>query len=419
MVHAMTGFGNELCRLLEERGMSLREAARRAPCDSGYLSKVAHGTRRPSDELAGRLDRMLGAEGTLAALAATRRDVLKLGLAAPLTPEALRLVLAESAGDAMEFTAEASATAVGKSTFAQLDAVADGLDRAYSAQAPAGLFPLARHYRARVQRLAAGPCTLAEKRELYVYAARLSEILAWLAHDLGNPLAAHAWAVDCFEHADQAGHGELCGWATDAMASVALYAGRPRRVIEAAMAGLARVPAGHVLAVRLQAQAARGHARLGERDACMALIAAAEGNSARPPAQQGEQAPGDALLAAFAVTSYPASCHVWLGDFAAAVAYARRAVEVHESSQGSGSSPSREAIARIDLAIALAGQGEPGEAAALGCQALGSPRMVDSVRARACDLDTILAARYPGQVDAAVFRARYAQMAAAHRGITA
>ena len=124
--------------------MSLREAARRAPCDSGYLSKVARGTRRPSEDLAGRLDEMLGAEGTLAALAATRRDVLKLGLAAPLTPEALRLVLAESAGDAMEFTADAAATAVGRGTFAQLDAVAAGLDRAYSAQPPGGLFPLDR-----------------------------------------------------------------------------------------------------------------------------------------------------------------------------------------------------------------------------------------------------------------------------------
>jgi hypothetical protein len=59
------------------------------------------------------------------------------------------------------------------------------------------------------------------------------------------------------------------------------------------------------------------------------------------------------------------------------------------------------------------------EAAALGCQALGSPRMVDSVRARARDLDSVLATRYPGQADAAVFRARHAQMTAAHREITA
>ena len=32
----------------------------------------------------------------------------------------------------------------------------------------------------------------------------VSEALAWLAHDLGDPLAAEAWAIDAFEHADQA-----------------------------------------------------------------------------------------------------------------------------------------------------------------------------------------------------------------------
>jgi hypothetical protein len=124
--------------------------------------------------------------------------MLKLGLAVSLTPQALRLTLAEAAGEAAEFTQAVSMTVVGSGTFAHLDAVLAELDRSYPLQPPAGLFPVARSYRAQVHRLVSGPATLTQKRDLYVYAAWFSEMLAWLSHDLGAPLAAHAWAVDCF-----------------------------------------------------------------------------------------------------------------------------------------------------------------------------------------------------------------------------
>lgn len=62
----MTDFGDELRRLLAARGMSQREAARRVPCDSGHLSKLANGHKRLSPEMAQRLDDMLGAKGDLA-----------------------------------------------------------------------------------------------------------------------------------------------------------------------------------------------------------------------------------------------------------------------------------------------------------------------------------------------------------------
>jgi hypothetical protein len=285
-------------------------------------------------------------------------------------------------------------------------------------QPPGSLFPVARAYRAQVQRLIGGPCTLAQRRDLYVYAAWFSEVLAWTSQDLGAPLAAHAWAVDCFEHARQAGHGELCGWAADAMASIALYSRQPARAVEAALAGLAWVPAGHPLGVRLRAQAARGHAKLGQRGACETLLAETEREYARLPARSSVRAAGGGLLAAFAATAYPASCYVWLGDFAKAADYGRRALEVHESASAGDRSPSREAIARVDLALALAGQGEPGEAAELGCQALGSPRLTGSVLSRARDLDAALSARYPGQADAARFHAQYQAATAQPREIT-
>src|SRR5260370_11487160 len=65
LAHAMTAFGDELRRLLAERGMSLNELARRSNYDSGYLSKVARGHKRPNRELAARLNEVLGGDGSL------------------------------------------------------------------------------------------------------------------------------------------------------------------------------------------------------------------------------------------------------------------------------------------------------------------------------------------------------------------
>ena len=66
---AQTTFGERVLALLEARGLSLREAARRVPCDASHLSKVVHGRKRASLRVAARLDDLLEAAGELVALA--------------------------------------------------------------------------------------------------------------------------------------------------------------------------------------------------------------------------------------------------------------------------------------------------------------------------------------------------------------
>jgi len=225
---------------------------------------------------------------------------------------------------------------------------------------------------------------------------------------LGDPLTAKAYAVDCFEHADQAGHDELCGWAADAMASIALHAGRPERAVSATARGLGRVSPRHPLAVRLHAQASRGHARAGCRDGFEDCLREADrlwnGLPSRTPARSDGIETGP--LAAHAVTAYTASSYIWLGEYELARRHAESAVRAHEDTPDSKRSPSREAIARLDLGIALACLGAVDEAVAVGVAALNSPRVVSSVRARAADLGLALAAKDP-QVGAE-FRARLA-----------
>ena len=65
----MTDFGEELRRLLAERGISLRNIARQAECSPGYLSNVASGRKPLTPSLAVRLDRVLGTEDQLIAYA--------------------------------------------------------------------------------------------------------------------------------------------------------------------------------------------------------------------------------------------------------------------------------------------------------------------------------------------------------------
>jgi hypothetical protein len=153
---------------------------------------------------------LLGTQGSGTEDTTKRRTALTLGLAATVSPETLTSVLRDSAGEAMEFTRATAVSAVGAGTLDHLEAVLTDLRQSSQLEPPGKQFSVARVYRQRVDQLIQGRHTLREERELYVYAAWLSELLACHAHDLGFPLAAEAYAIDCYEHADQAGHDVLC-----------------------------------------------------------------------------------------------------------------------------------------------------------------------------------------------------------------
>ncbi len=72
---AATPFGEKVVALMEARGLSAAETARRAGCSAGYLCNVLHGRKRPSARVAARLDDLLEAGGELARLAQTAEVV--------------------------------------------------------------------------------------------------------------------------------------------------------------------------------------------------------------------------------------------------------------------------------------------------------------------------------------------------------
>jgi hypothetical protein len=354
---------------------------------------------------------LLGVNGSGTEDTAKRRTALSLSLVTALSPETLTSVLRDSADEAMEFTRGTAVSAIGAGTLDHLEAAVTDLDRSYWAKPPDELFAVARAYRQRVDQLIHSRHTLKEERELYFYAAWLSELLALLAHDFGFPLAAEAYAIDCYEHADQARHGVLCAWATETIATIAMYADRPGKAVLVAQKGIGRIPNQHPLSVRLRTQAACACAREGQRAECVELLTEAQELHDRLPARSPGRLPVDNdIFALHAITARTASSCIWLGDYKHAEKHARTALAVGELAAPMDRSPKREAIARIDLSIALVHLGSLDEATAHGSQALSSVRMVDSVLSRAGELDTALMTRFPQEAIAQSFHEQYRQM---------
>ncbi|MFF4531398.1 tetratricopeptide repeat protein [Streptomyces sp. NPDC001407] len=345
-----------------------------------------------------------------------RRDAVKLAGLAFAAPAAAAQILEQAAAEAMEFTRQAEATSLGSGTLDHLDLAVTEFNHAYSLRPPKLVFDAVMDYRRKVDVLLNAKRTHRQERELLAFAGWLSELLAWLAHDLGDARTGLAFATDAFVHGQQAGHGQLCAWAMDAAASINLYEQRPGRARDAALKGLAEAPTGHPLTVRLHAQAARAAAADGDAEGFAAAFHAAEDAHRLLPPRSPRRFGMDVLpLADYALTSYPATSCIWLGQADQARQHAEQALATYEAAPEASRSPSREAIARIDLALAHAQLGDPDDAVVLGHQALDSARVVDSVRHRAGDLTTFLTRRYPRQAAVEGLRERLAAVDAAAR----
>lgn len=338
-----------------------------------------------------------------------RRDAVKLASLALAAPVAAAQILERAAAEAMDFTRQAEATSLGASTLDHLDLAVTEFNRAYSLKPPKTVFDTVLGYRRKVDRFLKKKHTLPQERELRAFAGWLSELLAWLAHDLGNARTGLAFATDAFVQGQQAGHNQLCAWAMDAAASINLYEQRPAKASEAALKGLSKAPAGHPLTVRLHAQAARAAAADGDAAGfTTAFHAAGDAYRLLPPRSPRRFGMDVLPLADFALTSYPATSFIWLGQAEQARQHAEHALATYEAAPAASRSPSREAIARIDFALAHAQLGDVDNAVVLGHQALDSARVVGSVLDRAGDLTTFLTRRYPRQTDVEGLRERLA-----------
>lgn len=291
----------------------------------------------------------------------------------------------------MEFTQRAEASDVGPRTLEHLELAVAGMAAAFTYTPPAELFPQARWYRQKVADLIDGPHTLRQGRDLYREAGWLSVLLAWLSHDLGDTVAADAYCLDAYEHGWQAEDNAICAWAMDVTATVARENQRPVAARDAAIKGLHLAPAGSAAAVRVSAQLARAYARIGADDQVADTLHATRARLDRL------DSPGSGLFAVDAgrVACYTASSYVSLGRPMAALPHAKEAIAFYHEVDPEGRCPTREAIARLDLAMAHIELGAPDDAAQEIHTALNSERLTSSVASRLGRLADTMTRKYP------------------------
>jgi tetratricopeptide (TPR) repeat protein len=203
----------------------------------------------------------------------------------------------------------------------------------------------------------------------------LSVILAWLSNDLGDPVAAEAHCLDAWEHGWQAEDHEICAWAMDAKATTFKYGNQPSVSKDAAERGLKQAPQGGAAAVRVSAQLVRACAKLGRADQVEDVLKDAQ----RRFDQLDHQGSGLFSVDSGRLASYAASSYMSLGQPDRAMSYAQEAIAFYRGVGLSERSPTREAIARLDLALAHVALGQPDDAAEQIAQALSSERITAAV----------------------------------------
>jgi len=370
----MTDLGSELRRLLAERGMSLRGLARHVPCDSGNLSKIARGQRRPSPELAARLDEALGAGGRLAALAPA------------VAPGALGTDL-----DLIEMARRAEASDLGSRTLELLSAAVDGMCRDYPGASAAALSARAGQHLQYVTQLLGGRVTLAQHRELLVIAGWLSALIACTCHDTGDAVTARTACRMTRQFGSQAAHAALVAWSFEIAAWFALVEGRYPETVALSEAGVEHAEVMSA-GVQLSLQAAQGHARPGDTRVGQSLQVGRARLDRRPaPEHPGPHFVFDSAKYEF----YVATILTWLGsDDAAAEAHAR---EVVRQCGEAGGWPTRLDATRLNLGLLAARRGDLDNAISHSNAALWLPCRSAELLPRAGELCRAMADRYPGE----------------------
>jgi transcriptional regulator with XRE-family HTH domain len=365
----MTDFGGELRRLMAERGLSQNETARRVPCDSGYLSKVAAGTKHPSPEMAVRMDDVLDAGG---ALVEASRNGATLGVAARRLHSLTSAQAEELLGHLQDQWHALVKTDNLLGPRYALTAVVSHLE-------VIGVILRSVRQRARSRALRLG--------------ARYAESAAWLHEDSGDLDGSRYWARRCMEWAVEADDTLMVAWSLYRRSCQATAGDDPTQVIGLASAARRNAVPGPMLAAILQ-QEAQGHALDAATAACEHALGLARENAAS--GDPGDASGGHGSFCTGAYLDMQAGrCWLMLGQPTKALAPLSAAVDtlpaVYRRDRG---------VALSGLAAAFAASGEAEQGAKAALDALGVARSTGSARILAMTRSAAAALPRRGQVPA-------------------
>lgn len=299
----MATFDSEMRRRVILAGISLHALARAIPVDPSHLARIARGERRPTPELAAAVDRHLGADGQLAALAARTEHAA--ASRRPLDSDDAQCV---------------------RDTIARLV----DLDTAHGS---AGLDEVAaRAFRQTADRLAIAGTTPAAATDLQAAVAELGEVAAWLAYDAEHQDTSRQLAADALLHARLASDTDMERFLLSHLSMQAVYTGRPAEGLAIADRVLAEAPHSRRVEAMFRLRRARALGGLGNQTAALdelhhAVADLADGTRAGDPHWTWWL--HDAELAV-----HEARLRAATGDVRGAVEWSQRAVAALPDRQG-------------------------------------------------------------------------------------
>jgi transcriptional regulator with XRE-family HTH domain len=373
----MSTFGDELTRLMAEHGTGVRQLARTCYVNPSHISNLRSGKARPSPELAGQIDRYLGAGGTLAALAPTTD---RSQTQASLTDELA----------AVELARRAEASDVSDGTLERLELAFDDLATAYPRTPSTELLSSVRAHLGYTTSLLDGRATLTQRRRLLVSGAWLSLLAATLMVDLHRERPATAYLRTAEQLARETCHAEIGAWVLETRAWQALTSGEYRRALELSRVAQRAAPHGSSALIQSTAQAGRAWARLGDAHETRGSLTALE--RLVTPLAQPERPEHHYVYDPQKADVYTATILTWLGDAAAEPA----ARAILAALEDHGTTPPRQrriALARLDLGLALVNLGKHDEATTAALDAVRSGRLAPVDRPRVREIVAAVAAR--------------------------
>jgi transcriptional regulator with XRE-family HTH domain len=395
---ALDRFGYELRQLRKERGYSLARLAGVVYVSADLLQRIETAERRPSQELAGQLDKALQADGVL--LERWRELSAECGAreATAMSPDQGRRVI-----QALDV--------IGNDRLGDLADSLAGLIDHYAlticALPPADVYDELLAVRSHASGIIEHAGFAPQRTDLVAATGWLSNLLAVAACDMGEHAAARVWCSDAERRSQDARCPELAAWAVLTRAMIAYYQGQPRQSVTLAAKGREAVPIGTVIHAKLATQEMRAAAMVGD---------AARMTDARSYAAKAiaELSPDAKVTGAFSIAlgedpPYTATSLLLIGRFREAVSATNRVIQTvyQPEARQRGEHPSGYARSLLILGLAQAGVGRLDEAVAAGHSALAGSRPAWPTMVLAGKLDQVLARDFADARQSEVYHARY------------
>jgi transcriptional regulator with XRE-family HTH domain len=330
-------FGDALRRLRSHAGLKQGELAKQANWSQSQISRTEQNSFLPDESIVERLDRALHAEGQLITAYATAT-----------TPTSRLLRPGRDPLAFSDLIRKIHRTEVGRDTIEQLTVDTEQLCCEYVSRPAEELRADAHDQLEYVEQLLHGRTRLGEHRELLVIAGWLSLLIGCLDYDLGLARHAETARTAAFHLGREAGHGEIVAWSHEMSAWFAITQGRLRSIPDYVQAGINAAPHASV-AIQLAAQAAKAHARMGNRsDVRRALDQGARllDHHERPSRPENHF-----VIDPTKWDFYAMDCYRIAGDDTHAADNAHEILRLSARPDGTERSPMRASEARLTLAI--------------------------------------------------------------------